>query len=98
MACGTSGRAIHDDETDPGLESLVGRVDPVLAQRISHALDHAESSVASLQTPLERETLPAAPDSPARQDAERAIADLKRLASLIRDAAAKLGVAVYLPS
>lgn len=88
----------HDEETEPALESLVGRVDPVLAQRITHALDHAEASVAALQTPLERETLPAAQDSPARENAERAIADLKKLASLIRDAGAKLGVAVYLPS
>jgi hypothetical protein len=51
-----------------------------------------------LKTPLERETLPAPPGSPARQMAERAIADLKRLASLIRDAGVKLGVNVYLPN
>jgi len=88
----------HDGETEPGLETLIGRVDPVLAQRISHALNHAEASVAALRTPLERETLPAPPDSPARENAERAIANLKRLASLIRDAGLKLGVNVYLPS
>lgn len=88
----------YGGDTEPGLEILVGRVDPVLAQRISHALNHAEASVADLQTPLERETLPAPQDSPARETAERAIADLKRLASLIRDAGVKLGVNVYLPS
>ena len=51
-----------------------------------------------LKTPLGRETLSAAPASPARQNAERAIADLKRFASLLRDAGAKMGVAVYLPN
>jgi putative iron-regulated protein len=88
----------HDGETDPGLETLIGRIDPVLAQRISHALNHAEAAVAALYTPLERETLPAPLNSPARENAERAIASLKRLASLIRDAGTKLGVNVYLPS
>ena len=86
------------DETRPGLSVLVGRVDPALAQRILHALDYAEESVAALQIPLERETIPAAANAPARQNAERAIADLKRFASLIRDAGAKMGVAVYLPN
>jgi putative iron-regulated protein len=85
-------------DTRPGLSVLIGRVDPALAQRISHALDHAEESIALLQTPLERETLPAPSSSAARQDAERAIADLKRFASLIRDAGTKMGVAVYLPN
>ncbi len=85
-------------QTRAGLGLLVARVDPVLAQRIAHAIDHAEYSVSMLKTPLERETLPAPPGSPARQMAERAIADLKRLASLIRDAGVKLGVNVYLPN
>jgi putative iron-regulated protein len=85
-------------ETRPGLGLLIGRVDPALAQKIGHAFDHAEQSVAALRTPLDRETLPAPPDSPARQDAERAIADLKRLASLVRDAGLKLGVQVFLPN
>jgi putative iron-regulated protein len=84
--------------TRPGLGLLVTRVDPALAQRITHALDHAEESVALLRTPLDRETLPAPADSPGRQMAERAIADLKRLASLIRDAGVKLGVNVSLPN
>lgn len=85
-------------ETRPGLSTLVGRIDPVLAQKILHALDHAEESVAMLNTPLGRETLAAPAGSPARQDAERAVADLKRFASLIRDAGTKMGVAVYLPN
>ncbi|MDB5397059.1 MAG: putative iron-regulated protein [Rhodospirillales bacterium] len=85
-------------ETRPGLSLLVGRVDPALAQRILHALDHAEESVGLLRTPLERETLPAPANSPSRQKAERAIADLKSFAALIRDAGAKIGVAVYLPN
>lgn len=85
-------------ETRPGLGLLVTRVDPVLAQRIARALDLAEESVALLKTPLERETLPAPSDSPPRQMAERAIADLKRLASLFRDAGVKLGVNVSLPN
>ena len=85
-------------ETRPGLATIVGRIDPALAQRIAHALDHAEESVAHLESPLERETLPAAPTSPARQTAERAIADLKRFASLVRDAGTKMGIAVYLPN
>jgi putative iron-regulated protein len=85
-------------ETRPGLSLLVGRIDPALAQRILHALDHAEESVGMLASPLERATLPAPANSPARQTAERAIADLKRFASLIRDAGAKMGVAVYLPN
>ncbi len=84
--------------TRPGLGVLVGRVDPALGQKILHALNHAEESVALLRTPLERETLPAPAGSPAREDAERAIAELKQLASLLRDAGAKLGVMVYLPS
>ena len=83
----------------PGKEFvLVGRIDPALAQRILHALDHAEESVGMLESPLERATLPAPANSPARQTAERAIADLKRFASLIRDAGAKMGVMVYLPN
>ena len=77
---------------------LIGRVEPALAQKILHALDHAEESIGLLQTPLERETLPAPASAPARQNAERAIADLKVFASLIRDAGTKLGVAVYLPN
>jgi putative iron-regulated protein len=85
-------------ETRPGLSLIVASIDPALAQRIVHALDHAEESVSMLQSPLERETLPAASASPARQTAERAIADLKRFASLIRDAGTKMGVAVYLPN
>jgi putative iron-regulated protein len=85
-------------ETRPGLSVLLTRVDPALAQRISHTLNHAEESMGALRTPLERETLPAAPNTPARQSAERAIADLKRLAGLIRDAGVKLGVAVTLPN
>jgi putative iron-regulated protein len=85
-------------ETRPGLGLLLTRVDPILAQRIGHALDHAEESVAMLRTPLERETLPAPSGSPPRQTAERAIADLKRLASLVRDAGQKLGVNVFLPN
>jgi putative iron-regulated protein len=85
-------------QTRPGLSVLVGRVDPALAQKILHALDHAEESIGLLQTPLERETLPALANSPARQNAERAIADLKSFASLIRDAGTKMGVAVYLPN
>jgi putative iron-regulated protein len=85
-------------QTRPGLSVLVGRVDPALAQKILHALDHAEESIGLLQTPLERETLPAPANSPARQNAERAIADLKSFASLIRDAGTKMGVAVYLPN
>jgi putative iron-regulated protein len=88
----------HGVESRPGLEVLVTRTDPALAQRIGHALNLAEGSVAALRTPLERETLPAAPGSPARQTAERAIADMKRLASLIRDAGVKLGVSVTLPN
>ncbi len=86
------------DDARPGLSVLISRVDPALAQRIVHALNNAEESIALLQTPLERETLPAPPNSAARQEAERAIADLKRFASLIRDAGAKMGVAVYLPN
>ncbi len=85
-------------ETRPGLSLIVGRIDPAMAQRIAHALDHAEESVSMLESPLERETLPAAPTAPARQTAERAIADLKRFASLVRDAGTKMGVAVYLPN
>jgi putative iron-regulated protein len=85
-------------ETRPGLSLLVGRIDPALAQRILHALDHAEESVGMLESPLERATLPAPANSPARQNAERAIADLKRFASLLRDAGTKMGVAVYLPN
>jgi putative iron-regulated protein len=85
-------------ETRPGLSTIVGRIDPALAQRIVHALDHAEESVAGLESPIERETLPAAQTSPPRQEAERAIADLKRFASLIHDAGAKMGIAVYLPN
>jgi len=85
-------------ETRAGLELLVGRIDSALAQRIGHALNRAEESVAALQTPLDRETLPAPANSPARQNAERAIADLKAFASLVRDAGVKLGVAVYLPN
>ncbi|HEX4506427.1 MAG TPA: imelysin family protein [Alphaproteobacteria bacterium] len=85
-------------ETRPGLSTIVGRIDPAGAQRIAHALDHAEESVSLLESPLERETLPAAPTSPPRQMAERAIADLKRFASLMRDAGAKMGIAVYLPN
>jgi putative iron-regulated protein len=85
-------------ETRPGLSVLVGRIDPALAQRILHALDHAEESVGMLESPLERATLPAPANSPARQTAERAIADLKRFASLIRDAGTKMGVMVYLPN
>ena len=88
----------HAEETEPGLQTLIARVDPALAQKIDHALDHAEESIASLRVPLERETLPAPADSPARQQAEQAIADLKKVASLIRDAGVKLGVAVYLPN
>jgi hypothetical protein len=85
-------------ETRAGLGVLITRIDPALAQKILHALDHAEYSIGALRTPLDRETLPAAPNSPARQDAERAIADLKHLASLIRDAGLKLGVQVFLPN
>jgi putative iron-regulated protein len=85
-------------ETRPGLGMLIGRIDPALAQRILHALDHADESVALLSTPLERETLPAPANSPARQNAERAIAELKSFASLVRDAGTKMGVAVYLPN
>jgi putative iron-regulated protein len=85
-------------ETRPALGGLVARVDPVLAQKILHALDHAEESVSLLRTPLDRETLAAAAGSPARQTAERAVADLKSLASLLRDAGVKLGVMVYLPN
>jgi putative iron-regulated protein len=85
-------------ETRPGLELLVQRTDPAISVKIGHALDQAEESVAMLHTPLDRETLPAPPGAPARQAAERAIADLKRLASLIRDAGLKLGVAVTLPN
>ncbi len=88
----------HGVESRPGLEVLVARTDSALAQRIAHALNLAEGSVAALRAPLERETLPAAPGSPARQTAERAIADMKRLASLIRDAGVKLGVSVNLPN
>jgi putative iron-regulated protein len=84
--------------TRPGLGVLVGRTDPALAQKILHALNHAEESVALLHTPLERETLPAPANSPAREGAERAIADLKQLAGLLRDAGAKLGVTVFLPN
>ena len=87
-----------DGETRPGLSVVVGRIDPALAQRILHALDHAEESVGMLESPLERDTLPAPANSPARQTAERAIADLKRFASLIRDAGTKMGVMVYLPN
>ena len=85
-------------QTRAGLSLLIGRVEPALAQKILHALDHAEESIGLLQTPLERETLPAPASAPARQNAERAIADLKVFASLIRDAGTKLGVAVYLPN
>jgi putative iron-regulated protein len=85
-------------ETRAGLGGLVGRVDAALGQRILHALDHAEESIGALYTPLDRETLPAPADSAARREAERAIADLKRLAALIRDAGIKLGVQVFLPS
>ena len=85
-------------ETRPGLGGLIARVDPALAQKILHALDHAEESVSMLETPLDRETLAAAPNSSARQTAEGAIANLKSLASLIRDAGAKLGVMVILPN
>ncbi len=85
-------------ETRAGLAVLIGRVDPTLAQQILHAIDHAEESVGALRTPLDRETLPAPPSSPARQTAERAIADLKRIASLLRDAGVRLGVQVFLPN
>ncbi len=87
-----------DGETRPGLELLVQRSDPALAQKIGHALNHAEEAVAFLQTPLDRETLTAPVNTPARHAAERAIADLKQFASLIHDAGLKLGVAVILPN
>jgi putative iron-regulated protein len=83
-------------EARAALGLLVARVDPALAQRIGHALDHAEESISLLRTPIERETLPAPTGSPARQMAERAIADLTRVAGLVRDAGVKLGVNVYL--
>ena len=88
----------YGDDSQPSLALLMQRVDPILAQRILHALNHAEAAIAALQTPLERETLPAPSNAPARQAAERAIADLKQLAGLIREAGAKLGVAVNLPT
>jgi putative iron-regulated protein len=89
---GESGREVR-----PGLQTLIARVDPLLAQRIDRGLDRAADSLAALYTPLDRETLAAAANAPARETAEQAIAALKQLASLLRDAGQKLGVSVDLP-
>ena len=91
----------YDGDTQTGLEVLVEpRSTP--SWRNAHRctrLDHAEASIAA------RCADAAGARNPSRllvicrpaQTAERAIADLKRLASLIRDAGSKLGVQVYLP-
>ena len=81
----------------PGMRDLVAKVDPATATRIDMLIADATAKIVKLGDPWDH-VLASPPDSPARQDAEAAVATLGTLAEGFKRAGAKLGVLVQIPS
>jgi hypothetical protein len=79
------------------MRDLVAKVDPATATRIDMLIADATAKVVKLGDPWDH-VLASPPDSPARQDAEAAVATLGTLAEGFKRAGAKLGVLVQIPS
>jgi putative iron-regulated protein len=81
----------------PGLDGLVGRVDPRLAEEIRGLIDDTTAKIAILGDPWDR-VLASPAGSLARERGEAAVAALGALADGLKRAGAKLGVLVQIPS
>jgi len=77
----------------PGLQELAMAVDPVTALLVTARLNAAEAALADIDRPFDR-VLASPADSPARQEAERAVTALTDLAAALKEMGAKLGVLV----
>jgi putative iron-regulated protein len=81
----------------PGLEALVEKVDPTLAEEVSGLLAAATEKIAALGDPWDQ-VLAAPPESPERQAAEEAVVALQALGDALKRAGNALGVLVQIPS
>jgi putative iron-regulated protein len=80
-----------------GVKGLVEKVDPALAAEVSGLLDTATAKVAALGDPWDK-VLASPEGSPERSTAEEAIAALQALGEGFKNAGAKLGILVQIPS
>jgi putative iron-regulated protein len=77
----------------PGLVDLALAVDPVAALMVTARLNAAEAALADIDRPFDQ-VLASPAGSPARQEAEQAVAALIDLAEALRQMGARLGVLV----
>ncbi len=77
----------------PGLDELLGGIDPALNARVIGLINRAEAAVAALPQPFDQ-ILAAPKDSPERKLAEEAVVAFRELAAGLKDAGARLGVLV----
>ena len=77
----------------PGLDELLGKIDPGLNARVIAAINRAEAAVAALPQPFDQ-VLASPKGSSERKVAESAVAAFKDLASALKDAGGKLGVLI----
>jgi putative iron-regulated protein len=81
----------------PGMRALVAKVDTSLATEVDGLLADTTAKITKLGDPWDQ-VLAAPEGSPARQDAEAAVAALGKLAGGFKRAGNKLGVLVQIPS
>lgn len=80
-----------------GLDALVRARDPALADSMTGLFNAAEAAIGAIDQPFDR-VLAAAPGSPPRQEAERAVTALGALTDGLIEAGRVLGVLVQVPS
>jgi putative iron-regulated protein len=86
-----------DDKQRPGLDELVRKLDPAVADRVDALLRDTEAKIAALGDPWDQ-VLAKPKDSPERKAAEDAVASLQALGAGLTEAGNKLGVLVLIPS
>lgn len=83
--------------TGPGMRALVAKVDAGLATEVDGLLAETTAKIAKIGDPWEQ-VLASPEGSPARKDAEAAVAALGKLADGFKRAGNKLGVLVQIPT
>ncbi len=87
----------YPGSSGPGIKTLVEKVDPAIAKDVDGLLADATTKVAALGNPWDK-VLASPEGSPERQVAENAVTALQALGEGLKQAGAKLGVLVQIPS
>lgn len=77
-----------------GIYDLVNEKDAALAKKLAEKITATQALLKAFPAPFDREVLAAAPDSPARKQAEAAVVSLQEQAQLLQQAGKVLGLNV----